>query len=226
MIKYLFLDLDDTILDFQKTEEVAIQTIFSQLNVPTTRENIECYRQINLDHWHRLERGELTMEQVKFGCFQTVFSTLGITGDPIFWANEFERLLGVGHYFLPGAEEAVHSLAKKYDLFLVSNGSSVLQRARLKSAGIDFCFTNCFVSQDMGVNKPHAEFFERTFAQIPDFDTTAAMIVGDSLTSDIQGGKNAGIATCWLNPRHKPAVIQPDYEIEALFQLEALLEAI
>ena len=85
-----------------------------------------------------------------------------------------------------------------------------------------------YVSQDIGFNKPSIEYFERCFAQIPDFDPKKAMMVGDSLTSDIRGGINAGIATCWVNPNHLPGRedIQPDYEIEALPQLEALLETL
>jgi len=88
-------------------------------------------------------------------------------------------------------------------------------------------FLDIFISQEIGFNKPAPEYFAGCFAKIPDFDPAKAMIVGDSLSSDILGGKNAGIATCWINPRHKSAGdIVPDYEIEDLTQLENLLEHI
>ena len=98
----------------------------------------------------------------------------------------------------------------------------------MTSANLYRFFEKVFVSQDIGYNKPAKEYFDRCFAQIPDFDPKKAMIVGDSLTSDIRGGINAGIATCWVNPDHAPGKegIVPDYEIEALPQLEALLETI
>ena len=96
----------------------------------------------------------------------------------------------------------------------------------MTSANLYRFFEKVFVSQEIGATKPSITYFERCFAQIPDFDPAKAMIVGDSLSSDIQGGINAGIRTCWVNPKHKPAPehIRPDYEIEALSQLEALLE--
>ena len=96
----------------------------------------------------------------------------------------------------------------------------------MTSANLYRFFENVFVSQEIGVNKPAVEYFEKCFAQIPGFDKTKAIIVGDSLTSDILGGQNAGIATCWVNPHHKQGRpdIRVDYEIEALSQLEDLLE--
>jgi 2-haloacid dehalogenase len=132
----------------------------------------------------------------------------------------------MGHWFLPGAEEAVEALSKKYKLYLASNGTAKVQAGRLKSANISRFFEEVFVSQELGANKPSLEYFEKCFARIPGFDKRKAMIVGDSLTSDILGGQNAGIATCWVNPKHKAGRedIRVDYEIEALSQLEDLLE--
>ena len=133
----------------------------------------------------------------------------------------------MGHYFLPGAEEALRSLAEKYKLYIASNGSKLVQWPRIKSADLETYFSDIFISEDMGADKPAKAFFDRCFAKIPGFDPQKAMIVGDSLTSDIQGGINAGIFTCWVNPTHKhPGNIRPDYEIESLSQLEDLLRII
>jgi 2-haloacid dehalogenase len=136
--------------------------------------------------------------------------------------------LAQGHYFLPGAEAAVARLSEKYKLYLVSNGTTDVQMSRLESAGIGKYFQEIFISQDIGVDKPDKVFFDRCFARIPGFEKQKAMIVGDSLTSDIQGGRNAGIATCWVNPKEKPARedIPADYQIKALSELEALLETL
>ena len=106
------------------------------------------------------------------------------------------------------------------------SGTAKVQAGRLASAGIRPFFQEVFISQELGANKPDRAYFEKCFARIPGFDRNKAMIVGDSLTSDILGGQNAGIATCWVNPRHLPRRedIRVDYEIEALSQLENLLE--
>ena len=159
------------------------------------------------------------------GRFQVLFSQMGYTVDAEQVARTYEHNLSIGHYFLPGAEEAVDALSKKYRLFLVSNGTASVQKGRMTSANLYRFFEKVFVSQEIGHNKPSIEYFAACFSQIPDFDKTKAIIVGDSLTSDIVGGINAGVATCWVNPGHKSSGdIKPDYEIEYLHQLEDLLD--
>ena len=199
MTEFLFLDLDDTILDFHKAERIALSKTLRQFGVEPTEEVLALYHKINLWHWEQLEKGKLT---------------------------SYEGNLAVGHYFLPGAEEAVASLSQKYRLFLASNGTASVQAGRLTSANLYRFFETVFISQELGFNKPAKEFFDACFARIPDFDPKKAVMVGDSLTSDILGGKNAGITTVWVNPERRlphPEIV-PDYEIESLAQLEALLE--
>ena len=226
MIEFLFLDLDDTILDFHKAERVALSKTIADFGVEPTEHVLHRYHLINKAHWERLERGELTREQVLVGRFRTLFEELGVAVDAADCTAAYSKNLAIGHYFMPGAEEAVARLSRKYRLFLASNGTASVQHGRLTSANLYRYFEKVFVSQDIGYNKPSIEYFDRCFAQIPDLDRSKAMIVGDSLTSDIRGGINAGIATCWVNPDHLPRQedIRPDYEIEALPQLEALLE--
>ena len=228
MIEFLFLDLDDTILDFHKAERVALSKTIRDFGVEPTEEVLHRYHLINKAHWEMLERGELTREQVLVGRFRVLFEELGVAVDPAACTAAYSENLAIGHYFMPGAEEAVERLSKKYRLFLASNGTASVQHGRMTSANLYRFFEKVFVSQDIGYNKPSLEYFQRCFAQIPDFEPGKAMMVGDSLTSDIRGGINAGIATCWVTPDHLPGRedIRPDYEIEALPQLEALLEAL
>ena len=116
-------------------------------------------------------------------------------------------------------------LHQKYRLFLVSNGSAVVQQGRMTSAGLYPYFEQVFISQEIGFNKPDKAYFDACFARIPGFDREKALVVGDSLTSDILGGINAGVRTVWVNPEHCGCGgVRPDYEIEALSQLEKLLE--
>ena len=227
MFEYLFLDLDDTILDFRKAERIAIGKVMSHFGVEPTEERRHRYHEINKWHWHQLELKNMTRDQVLEGRFEMFFAELGIPVDKVAVARLYEEYLSQGHWFLPGAEEAVDALSKKYRLYLASNGTASVQKGRMTSANLYRFFETVFVSQEIGHNKPSKAYFDACFARIPGFDKEKAMIVGDSLTSDIQGGINAGIKTVWVNPSHKDCgEIKPDYEIEALSQLEALLETL
>lgn len=222
----LLLDLDDTILDFPWAERRALTRTLEALGLPAGEDIRERYHSINDACWKMLERGELTRQALMERRFQWLFREFGWTADPAAAAALYPRMLAQGHRFLPGAEEALRRLSKKYRLFLVSNGNASVQAGRLDSAGIRPYFEDIFISQELGVNKPAPEFFARCFERVGDLDKSKTLIVGDSLTSDIRGGNNAGIAACWVNPRHlpRPDDLRIDYEIEALAQLEALLE--
>jgi len=228
MIEFLFLDLDDTILDFHKAERIAISKTIREFGVEPTEEMLNLYHGINKWHWEQLELGKLTRAEVLVNRFGMLFEKLGVEVDAPKCAKVYEHNLSIGHYFLPGAEEAVDALSKKYRLFLASNGTAVVQKGRMTSANLYRFFEQVFVSQEIGANKPDIAYFERCFAKIPGFDLEKAMIVGDSLSSDILGGVHAGMKTCWVNPHGKPCRedIQPDYEIGALHQLEALLKTL
>ena len=228
MIEILFLDLDDTILDFHKAERLAIAKTLTAFDLEPTEEILTRYHDINLMHWQMLERGELTRPQVLTGRFRMLFEELGRQVDAQAVARVYEKNLGIGHYFLPGALEAVQTLQKSYRLFLASNGTATVQHSRLTSAGLYPYFEKVFVSQELGYNKPAKEFFDACAAQIPSYAPEKALMVGDSLSSDILGGIHAGMPTCWVNPHHKPHPenITPDYQIEALSQLPELLQKI
>ena len=229
MIKYLFLDLDDTILDFQKAEAVAIRKTMRQYGLEPTDALAERYSEVNVRHWKALERGEMTRQQVVVGRFAAFFGEQGIEVDAEAVAKTYEEFLSQGHWFLPGAEETVkQKLYGKYKLYLASNGTAVVQQGRMTSADLYPYFEESFVSQELGYNKPSKEYFNAAFARIPGFRPDECLMVGDSLTSDILGGKNAGLRTVWVNPRHKtaPEDLKPDFEIELLADLPALLEEI
>ena len=229
MIKYLFLDLDDTILDFQKAEAIAIRKTMKEYGLEPTDALAERYSEVNVCHWKALERGEMTRDQVVVGRFAAFFGEQGIEVDAEAVAKTYENYLSQGHFFLPGAEETVkEKLFGKYKLYLASNGTAVVQKGRMTSADLYPYFEESFVSQELGHNKPSLAYFEAAFARIPGFDPSRCLMVGDSLTSDILGGKNAGLRTVWVNPRHKtaPDDLKPDYEIELLADLPALLEEI
>lgn len=236
MIKYILFDLDDTLFDFQKAERLALSRTLKELGIEPEEKILRRYNELNLAQWKRLERGELTLDQVKTERYRLLFGELGIEESPKKATAIYEKFLSTGHFFIEGAPELLETLAPRYHLYLVSNGTPHVQHGRLASSGIEYYFDGIFISLEIGYKKPDREFFDWCFARIPGFSRDAAVIVGDSLTSDIQGGKNAGIRTVWFHPlwngasrqtsgEGELARIQPDETIERLADLPALLRA-
>ena len=226
--KKILLDIDDTILDFHTAERHALKKALDRFAIPSDEAVLRRYSEINLGCWQRLELGTMTREQVLVGRFEMLLEEMGIAAPAREVQDLYESILESGHYFVPGAEELLETLYPRYDLYLISNGNTVTQESRLKSAGIGRYFKGIFISEQIGANKPSPVFFDACFAAIPGFRRRDAVIVGDSLSSDILGGINERVTTCWFNPARLPARddIRPDYEFHALPELPALLEKI
>ena len=225
MIKFIFLDLDDTILDFHRSEAVALRKTLQSLNVDPTDEIIARYSKINLAHWKALERRELTREQVLTGRFRQLFQELGMNVSPNVAQSLYEKNLSESHFFVDGAPRLLMTLSKKYPLYIASNGTTLVQTNRIASSGIGRYFKAVFLSEQLGADKPQIEFFERATGQIEGYNPDEAIILGDSITSDMQGGINAGMHTCWFNPHHRDNHgITPEFEITDLGQFDAVLQ--
>ena len=228
MIEFVLIDLDDTILDFHKAERLGLENTLRHFGLDPTDETIALYLQINRDHWAQLEVGKMTRKQVNEGRFEVLFRQLGKQVDGAACAAYYLSQLALTHDYLPGAEKAVATLSKKYRLFIASNGNAAVQTPRMANSGLNGYIEQAFISEALGENKPSKAYFDLCFSRIDGFDPQKAIMVGDSLTSDIQGGINAGIPTCWFNPAGKANTsgICPDYEIKALSELEAILETL
>ena len=227
MIRNILLDLDDTLLDFHKAEKIALTKTLRHLGIEPQSATLARYSELNQAQWKLLEKGEITREQVKLRRYQLLFADLGVDASPAEATAFYEEQLGVGHYFMEGAEPLLRALYPDYRLFLVSNGTARVQYSRIGSAGIGRYFSGIFLSQEIGFEKPSAQFFARCFTEIPDFRKQETVIVGDSLSSDILGGKNAGITTVWFNPGMQTAQdVQPDYTIHHLSELPPLLKTL
>ena len=226
MVKSIFLDLDDTILDFRRAERRAISETLRRFGIDPTPAVVDRYHELNRQQWELLEEGKLTRPQVLTRRFDLLFSELGVDRSSQEAQAAYETQLSQGHFFMPGARELLETLAPRYDLYLATNGTPVVQAGRIQSAGIAPYFKNIFISEKLGANKPSPAFFRACFAAIPDFDPAAALVVGDSLTSDIRGARNVGLRSCWYNPEDLPSRpdIVPDYTIHALEELPPLLE--
>jgi len=224
----ILLDVDDTILDFHADEAVALSRTLRESGLEPTAERIKRYSQINQYMWEQLEEGELTRMEVLVKRFEIFFAEQGIECSGYETQKAYEHYLSLDHHFMPQAEELLERLYGCYPLYIVSNGTGVVQDGRIKSSGIGKYFEKIFISERMGANKPSIEFFDKCFAEIDGFERENAIIIGDSLTSDIRGGINAGIKTCWFNPEGKSGRddIKADYEIRSLLELPILLEKI
>ena len=225
MIKFIFLDLDDTILDFHRSEAVALRKTLQSLNVNPTDEVIARYSAINLAHWKALERRELTRGDVLTGRFRQLFEELGMNVSPNVAQSLYEKNLSESHFFIDGAPRLLMTLSQKYPLYIASNGTTLVQTSRIASSGIGRYFKAVFLSEQLGADKPQIEFFERATGQIEGYNPSEAIILGDSITSDMQGGINAGMHTCWFNPHHRDNHgITPEFEITDLAQFDSVLQ--
>ena len=224
----ILLDLDDTILDFHRAEDYALRKTLTELDITPTDEMVTLYSAINDACWKLLERGEMTRNEVLTTRFAQFFEQIGVSRDPEETWHRYENNIGEAGFLLPDAIELLTELGETYDLYAASNGTATIQDRRIERAGIAPFFKEIFISQRIGFNKPDKRFFDLCFERIPDFDQRRAVIVGDSLTSDIQGGKNAGITTVWYNAHNKRADgdIVPDYEVTSLDMLPIVLEMI
>ena len=229
MVRDVLFDLDDTLFDFHADERVALEKTFVSLNIPINDAVCARYSELNLAQWKALERGEITRDQVKLRRVELLFEELGYgveRADEA--ASVYHNYLAEDFHYIDGAPELLEELNGNYRMFLVSNGNLSVQEGRLKKSGIGRYFAGIFISEVLGAEKPSRRFFDLAFAKIPDFDPACAVIVGDSLTSDIKGGINAGVRTIWFNPKGVPAdpEIPADYEFGKLKDLPELLRGL
>ena len=230
MIKTLLWDIDGTLLNFLAAEHDAIKACFALFGLgQCTDEMIERYSKINTKYWKRLELGEITKAQVLRGRFEEFFAAEGIAFDRIDELNaEYQLRLGDTVCYNDDSLSLVRRLKGRVRQYAVTNGTSVAQSRKLTRSGLGELFDGVFISDVVGFEKPAAAFFDRVFEAISPCDRGEVMIVGDSLTSDIRGGNNAGILTCWYNPGklQNTAGVRVDYEIADLRDVERLLEKV
>lgn len=218
----LLFDADNTVLDFDKSEEQALQRAFELCGVKYDADVLTVYRRNNIAQWQRYERGEISRDEVLLNRFLLTLDELAIKNCNVNkLADEYEKYLHFGFYQIEHAREVLEELQKTCDLYVVSNGVLSIQNSRMKGSGLEKYFLRRFISEEIGVPKPNVEFFNRSFAQIPNLKKSSTLIIGDSLTSDVQGGINAGIDTCWYNPNgaKNNTDLVPTYEISDLRQL-------
>ena len=223
----LLFDADNTVLDFDQSEEQALRRAFCDMGLNFSQNTLKTYRKNNVAQWQLFEKGQLTKPQVLTNRFVLTFEDLKLPIDKAQQTGDlYEEYLKLGFFVVPHAEEVLTQLQTKCQLYIVSNGVAEIQNSRMKGSGLEKYFLARFVSETVGYPKPQIEYFNYCFEHIENFDKSKTLIIGDSLTSDIQGGVNAGIDTCWFNPWHTENSTQltPTYEITDLRQLHDIVE--
>ena len=227
MYKYLLWDIDGTVLDFLKSESYAIRFLFKKYKLGNiSDEMLKMYSQINVKYWQKLEKGELAKSEILIGRFKEFFGLIGVdTGVCEKFNEDYQVTLGDYVEFVDNAKEVLLSQKGKYTLIGVTNGTKIAQDKKLKLSGLDKIFDEVFISEVVGYEKPNKEFFDYVFKKLNITNRHEALIIGDSLSSDIKGGVNAGIDTCWFNPNHtaNSLNVPVTYEIDNLGKLNDIL---
>lgn len=227
MIKVILWDIDGTLLNFKQSESYAVRKCFSVFGLgECTDEMLARYSVINSRYWRRLEAGELTKEEVLQGRFAEFFRSEGIPCEKIREFNdEYQIRLGDKIFFNDNGYQIIQRLKGHVKQYAVTNGTYTAQKRKLEKSGLDMLFDGVFISDQIGIEKPNIGFFEHVWEQIGEYRKEEVLIVGDSLTSDMQGGNNAGILCCWYHPNgpENTGNLKIDYTISDLHQVESVI---
>lgn len=231
--KIILWDVDGTLLDFLEAEKCAIRSCFDKFQMGyCSDEMIARYSAINKRYWEALERGEVTKTEVLVGRYREFFEGEGIdTSLAEAFNEEYQIRLGDTCVFCDNAFELVSELRGKYKQYAVTNGTAVAQERKLRNSKLETILDGVFISDKIGFEKPTVEFFDAVFTTLDEefgnggYKKEEILIIGDSLTSDIKGGNNAGIKTCWYNPKEMEnnQGVSVDYEIKNLSELCQIL---
>lgn len=223
-------DVDNTLLDFSYSQRHALAACFRSIGRELTEEELELYAQINDEFWKRLERGEVTKPQLLTGRFFVLFQKLGIEGVDIdAFKEEYQTALGNIFAVLDDSLQICSTLQGKVRQYVITNGVTSTQRNKLELSGLAAVMDGIFISEQIGSPKPGRPFFDYCLSRIEEKDKTRILVVGDSLTSDIRGGKQAGLFTCWYRREAKetdqeaPPECRPDYVISDLHEIFGIL---
>ncbi len=220
--EYLLFDADDTLFDFPKASSRAFENMCRTHDIPYTPEAYRLYHEINLELWSAFDRGEVTKEFVTLERYVRFLRALNLERDPAECNRDYLTALGEGVYPLPQAEEVCRELKRRgHRMYIITNAVASVQRSRLRGSVFAELFEAAFISEEAGAAKPSRAYFDYVRRRLPGLTESNALVIGDSLATDIQGANNAGLRCCWFNPAGKPRRegLRVDYEIAALREL-------
>jgi 2-haloacid dehalogenase len=223
----IIFDADETLFDFKKSEREAFKNAMVEFDIEyDENHHLKIYQGINSAIWKEFEEGLITQKELKTERFKRLSKSLKVEFDEVEFAKTYMRHLSNGSFLYDDSIRLVESLHKDYRLTVVTNGLKDVQENRIRKSVIAKYFEDVVISEEIQVSKPDPKIFEHTLNNIKYTDKSRVLIVGDSLTSDIQGGINSGIDTCWFNPDKivNKTDIKPTYEISSLMELRDILE--
>ena len=220
----ILFDADDTLLDFKRAERVALVNSLNKNDILIKNEDIEIYSKINLSLWKMLEKNEITREKLKVERFTRFLNAINKSGDGRILSECYMDELAKCGFVKDGAMEICECLSKKCRLFIATNGLTAVQNSRFSLSGLNKYIEAMFITETIGYQKPNVEFFDYIFRFLGDIDKNKVLMVGDSVSSDIMGGINAGIDTCLLdeNGSFKDCSLCT-YRITALSELKEIV---
>lgn len=224
--RWLLFDADNTLFDFDAAEEHLLTRTFLHFGVEPSTALMDRYRAINGAMWAAFNRGEISQEALVVERYRRFLEQEGIAGDPAAWNDYGLHCLARDPVLLPGAEELCRALAGRYTLALITNGVAFVQRERLERSPLrDFFGERVYISGEMGCRKPEKVYFDRVLAHLGAAEERElVLVIGDSLSSDIQGAVNAGLDSVWLSPEEARAgAVRPTWQVPSLERLGALL---
>jgi YjjG family noncanonical pyrimidine nucleotidase len=225
MKKIIFIDLDNTLIDFNECARHSIINAFEELGFTYTENVFKTFIEENVKIWKRLEKGEITKAELRANRWNIILGKLGIDFDGTVLEEMFENGVAKGAYAVEGAYDLLDYLYGKYKLYIVSNGFRFVQESRLKIGNFEKYFDGLFVSEDIGIAKPAKEFFDYCFEKTDNPDKNEVILIGDSITADISGGINYGIDTIWFNKNYDliPENNKPAYTVTTLSEIKKIL---
>lgn len=227
--KFLLFDLDHTLFDFDAAEDVALTQLLKEEGVVDIQSYKDYYVPMNKALWKDLEQKKITKQELVNTRFSRLFKHFGIGKDGGYLANRYQFYLSQQGQIFSGAMELLDTLIDRgYEVYAATNGITSIQTGRLTKSGLASYFNHVFISEQLRTQKPDALFYERIGQQIPGFSKDKTVMIGDSLTADIQGGNNAGIDTIWYNPHHlkNKTQAQPTFEVHSYQELLNCLDSI
>lgn len=216
---YLLFDADDTLFDFSQASARAFSIMCRAHDIPDTPEVRQLYHEINEVLWTAFDQGEVTKEYVTLERYVRFLRALGLERDPAQCNRDYLTALGQVVFPLPHAEEVCRTLAERgHRLYIVTNAVASVQRSRLRNCPFGHLFAGAFISEEAGASKPSRAYYDYVRTQLPAITAENTLVIGDSLSTDIQGANNAGLSCCWFNPKGKPRPtgLRIDYEIRDL----------
>jgi 2-haloacid dehalogenase len=223
---WLWFDADGTLFDYNLAEAIALQKAFELLSLQFEARYLDIYREINGGLWQALERQEIKPDVLRVRRFELLLEALELSGIPDELSAAYIEQLALSAELMDGAYEVLQTLHKTSPIAIVTNGLQAVQYSRLEHSSIRDFISELIISKEVGAAKPSATFFDAACARTGHPPKTDVLIIGDSLTSDMRGGVDYGIDTCWYNPTGEP---QPNglpitHEIKHLRQLLEIVE--